>query len=140
MTAAGCPKCGFHAEAPVLAAWTFEIPREVRSLNAYAVNHGSARFAYKRDRSTWQMEFKVRRINRRVPIATAVRRVTITRVYSGRQREFDRDNLHGGAKVVVDALVREQLIIGDDWRGAMVFYDQVRGETSLTVVLVEEMA
>jgi hypothetical protein len=40
-------------------------------------------------------------------------RVTITRILGKRQRRFDRDNLHGSVKLLVDAL-RGQNVIRDD--------------------------
>lgn len=134
-----CPKCGYCAEATVIGMWTLKVPKVIRSLNSRSVNAGVARYAYKRNRTAWQWALKVERINHRVPIAHGKRRVTITRVYAERQRELDRDNLVGGAKVAVDAMALEGLIAGDDPARAEIHYLQVRGTTRETIVLIEEL-
>lgn len=138
MTAA-CRMCGYDADAVVTARWELRIDREIGSLNDRHVNAGAARYGYKRLRNMWQAHLRVGRVNERVPLATAKRRVTITRVYSGRQRQLDKDNLVGAGKSLVDAMVREGLITGDDPARAEIHYLQEPGTTRETVVLIEEM-
>lgn len=136
-----CVKCGHDPAARVTASWTFETDRQVESLNARNVNvHGWRGGVYKRDRDAWQWVIKVERINQRIPTATGRRRVTLTRLYSGRQHEFDRDNFSGGAKIVMDAIVREGLLVDDKNEWAEVIYVQERGTVSGLRVLLEEIS
>lgn len=55
--------------------------------------------------------------------------IHITRVYGGRERAYDRDNLIGGCKALVDAM--KGLLIEDDAPGKCnISYGQVRGPIS----------
>ena len=136
-----CAKCGHDPEAQVSASWTFDIDREVHSLNGRSVNvKGWRGGVYKRDRDAWQWALKVARINQRIPIATAKRRVTLTRHYSGKQREFDRGNLIGGCKMILDAMVRESLIVDDKAEYLEDHYGQERSDHSGMSILLEELA
>lgn len=135
-----CARCGYDPTAIVTSRWEFTIARRVHSLNAHRGNYGGQRWAYKRDRDAWQWEFKVARINARIPSAIAKRRVMLTRLYSGRERAFDVDNLVGGMKLVIDAMVREGLLIGDDPARAELHHGQRREATSGLAVVIEEFS
>jgi hypothetical protein len=134
-----CARCGYDPTAIVTGRWEFAIARPVHSLNAHRGNYGSTRWAYRHDRDGWQWEFKVARINARIPTAVAKRRVTLTRLYSGRERAFDVDNLAGGMKLVVDAMVREGLLLGDDRERAELHHGQDNAAMSGLVVVIEEL-
>jgi Holliday junction resolvase RusA-like endonuclease len=134
-----CARCGYDSAAIVTGRWEFAIARAVHSLNFHMGNYGGTRWAYRRDRDDWQWEFKVARINARIPIAIGKRRVTLTRLYSGRERAFDVDNLAGGMKLVVDAMVREGLMLGDDPARAELHHNQNRAATSGLSVVIEEL-
>lgn len=140
----GCVKCGHDPDAVPTASWLLEIPYAVKSMNAHSVNAGTARFGYQRDRRVVTTALMVVRRSSRVPNAIARRRVTIARVMAHGQREFDRDNFHGGCKVVLDAMVREGLLVDDTAKWAQVFYEQMRGGTGITLsttrILLEELA
>lgn len=141
-----CPKCGHNPQAVIGLRWSFFIEREVASLNAYRTNHGGSRWAYKRDRDAWHTWFIALGRQHCVTTPPKVRRVTLTRLYAGRQREFDADNLAGGCKVVVDAMVRAGLLRGDDKASAEILYQQrkVAGSAVTSVtgleVLIEEFS
>jgi hypothetical protein len=135
-----CLKCGHDPAAVVTASWDFDTDREVHSLNEHRGNYAGTRWAYKRDRDAWQWVLKIERIKQRIPTATERRRVTLTRIYSGRQRAFDLDNLAGGMKLVVDAMVREELLMGDGPKEAEIHYAQERSEKSGLRVLLEELS
>src|ERR1700753_4125409 len=94
-SSSACARCGYDPAAIVTRGWGFAIPRPVHSLNAHRGNYGGTRWAYKHDRDGWQWEFKVARINARIPLAIGKRSVTLTRLYSGRERAVDVDNLAG---------------------------------------------
>lgn len=121
-----CPRCGHDPGATVLARWNISVDREIRSLNAHRGNYGAQRWAYKADREAWQQWFIVARRNQDIPEATGKRRVTITRLIGYQQREFDHDNLVGGCKVVVDAMVRAGLLVSDKPADVEVTYRQER--------------
>jgi hypothetical protein len=142
-----CERCGHDPDAQVRARWSFFVSAEVKSLNAHRGNYGAQRWAYKADRSRWQQWFAVLARNNGIPVGDEVpfRRVVLTRIYSGRQREFDVDNLAGGCKVVVDAMVRAGLLRGDDKASAQVTYRQrkitaIRGSEVGLLVELEELA
>ena len=135
-----CAACGFDPDARVLASWTFTIEMPAASLNVRSTNKGGRRFAYKKARDQWHWWFRERRLALRIPVARRRRRVMLTRLYTGRQKELDRDNLIGGLKLVVDALVREELLAGDDSARAEIHYRQVPARSSGLTVLLEELA
>lgn len=137
-----CVKCGHDPEVRVLSRWVLEIGAlEVKSLNAHSVNAGHARHAYRRARDQWQWAVVAARHARRVPQATSKRRVTIRRIIGYRQREFDHDNLVGGCKPLVDALVRDGMLIGDRRHQAEIGYEQVKVDGgSGVVIMLEELA
>lgn len=134
--------CGHDPDAIVTARWSFVVDMEIESLNAHRVNAGARwiQAAYRKRRDAWQWQFRVARLRDGIPLAKARRRVTITRAYSGKQREFDHDNFVGGSKSCVDALVHEGLIQGDRKEHVEVIYQQVRMATSRTTVTIEELA
>ena len=123
-----CAKCGYDADAPVESVLQAFIRRDVKSMNDHRVNAGTARWDYKRERDAWVSHLRMvfDRLTR-TAIGQKRRRVTITREWGPRCREFDRDNLVGGCKVVVDALVRAGLLVGDSEEWAEVHYEQRSG-------------
>ncbi len=135
-----CDKCGHDPRARVTASWTFLVDRDPPSLNSRIFNAGPRRYLYKRERDAWCWELRAVRLLQRIPPARARRRITLTRVYSGRQQERDRDNLAGGMKAVVDAIVYERLLAGDDSKLAEIHYAQERGIPTGLRVLLEELS
>lgn len=134
-----CPKCGFDPTARVLASWTFLVDRDPPSLNERLFNLGSRRHAYKAERDAWYLEFVLARNLNLIPFAERKRRVTLTRLFDGKQRERDVDNLWGGGKSVVDAMVLAQLLVADAPDFAELHWNQERGARGLRV-LIEEIA
>lgn len=134
-----CPKCGFDADATVLSSWIMLVERDPKSMNDRVVNTGIYHRRYKTDRTAWQWSIRAARLAFKVPKAKGRRRITLTRLYNGRQREWDRDNLIGGMKVIVDALVLEGLLVGDDPASAEIHYAQHPGLRGLKIQ-IEELA
>lgn len=120
-----CVKCGYDPLAAVSAAWSFLIQRAVKSGNAHVYNVGASRWAYAKERDAWQSLIRAR-CNLGIPGAHGRRRVTLCRYYGGRQRELDGDNFQTGAKPVVDALVRERLLVDDRREFAEIHYLQIK--------------
>ena len=134
-----CPKCGYHAEAAVLRSWTLEIPREVESANSYTVNAGKTRWKYAAQRDAWTRDMLAMRRVHGMTVAVGMRRVTLTRLYSGRQREMDRANFIAGAKPVLDAMVRACMLVDDKPKWLEDHYAQVKADRPGLRVLVEEI-
>lgn len=120
-----CQRCGFDPTAAVTASWVFMIERDPPSLNARIHNSGASRWQYRAERDVWSGELMVARVNHRITPARRRRRVTLERVYGGRQKERDRDNLVGGMKAVVDALVLQGLLVDDTPAHAELHYGQL---------------
>ncbi len=137
-TAAACEKCGYDPAALVAASFSFVIERDPPSLNARVSNTIIGNHKYRRERDVWCLELRRARLYFKIPYAIAdrsgwqaiagKRRVTITREYGGRQRERDKDNLSGGMKPLVDAMVSERLLADDNPTHAEIHYQQVRIE------------
>lgn len=139
-----CAKCGYNPEVTVLASWVLTIERDPPSLNARLFNAGARRYAYHRERDAWIWEFRIARAALKIPPARTQRRVTFTRYYSGRQQERDRDNLIGGMKAVLDAMVHERLLVDDKPEWAELHYAQQRVSSTTPhvrglEVLIEEL-
>jgi hypothetical protein len=134
-----CPRCSFDPEAGVSASWSFHVDRDPPSLNARLFN-GPRGWIYRKERDLWCWEIRTARLLQAIPKAKRKRRITLTRQYTGRQQLRDKDNLAGGMKACVDALVLEGVITGDDNLSAEIHYDQVRTTPAGLVVLIEELA
>jgi Holliday junction resolvase RusA-like endonuclease len=136
-----CIKCGHDPEAKVLRTWCMELDMPLKSLNRHAVNFGAARFAYRKERDAWQWLIK-REVLRWFDLhkATTKRRVTIKRLFAGRCRAFDQDNLVGAAKIVVDALKNEGVVKDDSQEWLELHVQQEKWSSNATIVLVEELA
>jgi hypothetical protein len=133
-----CAMCSYDPDARVMSSWTFMIDREVVSMNAHRVNIGGfAGRAYRKDRDNWYLEFVNARNLLKIPHAERRRRVVLTRLYDGRSRMWDQDNLVGGGKSTVDAMILAQLLVADSHDFAEVHWKQTRGARGLHVLLEE---
>ncbi len=141
MTAA-CPKCGHNPSAVVVRQWEFTVDREVYSLNAHRTNAGTrwGQREYRDNRTAWIQWFIVHGEKNGSRGATVKRRVTLTRLMGWGQREFDRDNLQGGMKICVDAMVRAKLLVDDKPKWLELHHAQERGTIPGLRVLLEELA
>lgn len=136
-----CDRCGSKTSLQVSASWTIAIDRMSVSLNAHIVNHGPSRYKYKKHRDTWAQEFMVARVNQKIPRATSKRFSVITRRFKRHgQVLLDYDNLVGGMKPLVDALVIEQLLLDDSDDGAIIRYKQCPAETGGVTIQLYELA
>lgn len=138
-----CPRCGYDAHAVIDSTWQFHIALPVQSGNRHIYNVGSSRWRYAKERNDWQTAIKAERIGQRIPTATGKRRVTFTRYYGGRQREFDGDNFQTGLKMIRDAMIREGLIVDDRREFAEFAYVQVQTDVEEQrglLVTIEEFA
>lgn len=134
-----CMKCGHDPAARVTASWEFTLAGEIRSLNRHVVNFGAARHGYRRERDAWGWMLRAARLEHRIPTAPGRRRLTLTRVFAGRQRELDADNLAGGTKSLVDAIAREGLLVDDKPAWLELHHAQERGAAPGVRVLLEEL-
>lgn len=138
-----CARCGHDPSVQVTSSWQFHIALPVHSGNRHIHNVGGSRWRYAKERNEWQAAIRAERLDLNIPAATGKRRVTFTRFYGGRQREFDDDNLRTGLKMVRDALIREGLICDDNSRSADFGYVQIQTsveEQRGLLVTLEELA
>jgi hypothetical protein len=82
------------------------------------------------------------RLDKLPPPATGPRRVRLVRVRQAGagERAYDRGNLVGGLKPVLDALVRHKLLVDDSPRHLVDHYADVVGEQRGVLVEIEELA
>jgi hypothetical protein len=142
-----CAKCGHDPDAEIAGWWEFVVEREVKSLNRSVSNRGgkgpaywAAHRRYRDELAAWCTWFLVAARNHGIPKATTKRRLTLTRVYGKGQRDDARENLAGGCKVAVDAMVRQGLLVDDRPSCAEIHYAQERGPVVGIRVLLEELA
>lgn len=137
-----CPRCSYDPDAEIANTWQFHIALPVQSGNRHVYNVGASRWKYAKERQTWQMAIRAERLQLKIPVATGKRRVTFTRFYGGRQREFDDDNFLTGAKLIRDALILEGLIRDDRSSAAQFSYVQIQtnvAEQRGLLVTIEEL-
>lgn len=115
-------------------AFTFTCWRRAMSQNELKANHGSARFRYAAERKAWVKLFRNRLDDGAVTRASGRRIVRFTRVYSGRERIWDRGNLVGGFKAIVDAMQPPRVFRGKTADGASI----ILGDSIATLLDVYE--
>lgn len=136
-----CPVCGHDPKAKILATWRFAVARKPPSLNDRIVNSGFTARKYREERQAWGWEFRAARLDQRIALAnTRRRRLSIARVFAGRERAWDPDNFIGGAKLIVDALVLEGLLLDDDRQHTEIQYIQKPGPDSRVEFVIQELA
>jgi hypothetical protein len=136
---ATCVKCGHDPDAVVTASWTFVLPKQLGSLNDHAINAGASRWQYGRDREIWRLMLANARQLHAIPRPQGKRYLVLTRVFSGRERERDLDNLIGAAKPVLDAMVKAGLLVDDAPKFLDCTYRQERGSVSGVRVELSEV-
>lgn len=138
-----CRACGFDADAPVSAHWEFFVPVRAVSQNKLGSNKGGNRFTYKKLRTDYEWAVLSEMRRRRVPRATKFRRIHFVRHFSQREGEcaFDRGNLVGGLKPLLDACKRQGLLVDDSPKWCLDFYDQQPHDALVGVLVrIEELA
>ena len=75
------------------------------------------------------------------PVATTYRRVWITRLYGFKCRRYDQHNLHGGAKPLVDCLVKTGALANDTIEMVDIYMDQEKATNGINQVriVIEEI-
>lgn len=113
--------------------YTFTLPAyRFPSLNEFVNRHWS--IAYRAKKTAKEM---VRAYGYNVPKATGKRRVDIHITLSGKQKEYDDDNIQ---KALLDSLVANLLIVDDDRDGVemgSITYD--RGKKTQTIIYLTEL-
>ncbi len=134
-----CLKCGYDAEAAVVASWSFVIPRVLPSLNE-RIHNGKRGWRYRRVREAWISDMQAMRMSLPVRDRTRIlnkRRVTITRLFSKHQRLMDKANVD--TKACVDAMVSVGLLADDSPQWLELHVKQERGQERGTRVSIEEL-
>lgn len=119
-------RCAFCRDDPARTrkTWTFYIDNPITSLNRHVVNT-AAGHAYRKERTTWAWHLEIQKRRLHIPDATSQRRVVIERYWGSRYRPLDYDNLVGGCKPLLDAMVTAKLLTSDDVAGVIAHYLQV---------------
>jgi len=134
-----CRCCGDDPVTPGKEVFRAFIPREAKSANEHRVNNAGG-WKYRKDRDRWESDLRTLALVHKPPRPTGKRRVFLTRIYSGGQREFDGDNLPAGLKGPRDALVKAGYLIDDSPRWAIVHYHQRKDDHLRGVeVVIEEI-
>lgn len=118
--------------------WTVVIPKKLLSANAGVVNRGPTRWKYAKERDEWRQWLVQTPIMAKLPWKGLhlPRTVTITRLYSGREREMDERNID--TKALVDSMVRAGLLVDDSPRWLTLHVEQERSEASGVRVRIQE--
>jgi Holliday junction resolvase RusA-like endonuclease len=134
-----CPTCGHVTPGrPIGSRWSFLLPKRLGSLNDHMINAGASRWQYKREREQWRILLQNARQLHAMPLPKGKRAVVLTRLYAGRERERDHDNLVGAAKPVLDAMVKAGLLIDDAPKFLACTYQQERAaEPGVRVEIME---
>lgn len=119
-------------------SWTMSIGVDIPSQNEIASNKGGGRFKYRAVRNLFYTDIRNALEIVRIPFASSKRRVLITRFYSGRCRDFDKGNLIGGCKPLMDSLVSHGLVFDDSPKWIEAHYFQERSHESSTRITIEE--
>jgi hypothetical protein len=99
------------------------------------------RYAYKKLRDRLQQWLMVEMVNQRIAAATGKRRLVITRFVRSKRYLLDRGNLVGGCKPLLDAAIRQGLIIDDREEWLDDAYEQeVQESAERTEIRVEDPA
>ena len=135
-----CPFCGGDSEAETRGRWAITLPLEPPSQNELAANKGNyaARRRYRKYRDDYILLLTP--FARTLPLPAGKRRVLITRLYSARGQRYDKGNLVGGCKPLLDAMVRCHLLLDDNEQSIEDYYYQTRAGESGVRILVEELA
>lgn len=141
----GCPACGYDP-ANVTARYELLVATVATADNGRTVNQGATRWAYKARRKEWAWAIAAaigaaRAQGAPIPLASARRRLIVTRIYADRQRALDGDNIATFYKAAVDELVAFKLLVNDSpkWVDGP-YYRQERGEVARTRFVLEEVA
>ena len=121
-------------------SWTFVIEKKLVSANRYLVNHGASRWAYKKERDGWYIHLVHARLQNEIPKARGKRHVSFVRLFSGRERLLDPDNLAAATKALLDAMVLDELLEDDSAAFVAVDWSQERAETSGVRITITEAA
>lgn len=112
--------------------WVLELPVRLYSLNQiYRWRYGG-RGAWRYHRLRMEYGWAImaegaKGVRPAAPNATGPRSVCITRIMGPRARRYDADNLAGGAKPLLDELVKFKLLKDDSEKWCRVEYAQERG-------------
>lgn len=113
---------------------TLDLPMAVPSLNAMNKMHWAKR---NRLRGQWQWLVKAAVLNDRIRVRVISQaKITIERYGP---KKLDNDNFVGGAKQLVDSLVREGFLVDDSPDHLVAQYIQHISKTARTIVHIEDV-
>ena len=113
-----------------------EIPTSTPSLNRLLAMHWAKRQKLKAEMLAW---VRLEHVNRRLRPATKHRYCQVVRYYRHPRYKLDADNLAGGAKPLIDALVYRKLLLDDSPEHVTLSYEQQNRDQGGTLVLLSEL-
>lgn len=136
-----CGSCRQPLPALYGVLWHFVISLPPPSQNKVSGNKGGhkAQKAYKKYRDDYQFLLQVWKNQLKIPDATGRRRVHITRLFKGKAQKYDRGNLIGGCKPLLDAMTRCNLLVDDKEEFVEDHYDQERGKETGVRIIIQDM-
>lgn len=114
-------------------SWSFSLPVPTPSLNTVIRAHWRTRAA---DLMAFRMLLRIaiRDLPRDISKPSGRRALSIVRVSP---RQLDRDNCYGGCKGLLDAMVREGLLIDDNDAHLDLHVSQEKGDACTRITLTE---
>jgi hypothetical protein len=109
-----CPACDFDGRTQVALVGELQVLISFPSQNQLGANsRGASGYHYRKLRQEFASALHTQLAAYTIARATLKRRVWLTRYYRPGKRPYDRYNLHGGSKAIVDVLVTRGLLVDD---------------------------
>ena len=136
-----CGSCHRGIPEPTGASWSFTLEIEPPSQNDVGGNKGTRvqRGKYRRMRDDYTLLLKARKNSLGIPDATRRRRVFIVREYPKGKRRYDRGNLVGGCKPLLDAMTEAGLLVDDKEKWLEDHYEQRPAYKGGAFIIIEEL-
>lgn len=132
-----CEACGYDPTRTLLYTHTEVVPFKWLSGNIVNPYGHRSVWRYKVYKDSFKKTFSS--VCAEFPKATGFVRLTLTRLYTGRQRDYDTDNLAQGAKPMLDTIKKLGIIQDDSPGKAQIIYKQekISGKQNKTRIMVE---
>lgn len=136
-----CPFCGGDPDTPIHGRWEVVLPLEPPSQNELTVKGAKGAWAGRRKYTRFRDDYGwlLKSWAQGIPAPAGRRRVIITRYYSGRGQRYDKGNLIGGCKPLLDAMVLARLLLDDREEDVEDHYGQEPSSEPGVHIVLEEL-
>jgi hypothetical protein len=135
-----CKACGFDEHLPTTYVGELSIPISWPSQNQLGGNaRGTLGWHYRRLRQEFAAALHGALSVSPIPKAAGKRRVWLTRYYRPGKRDYDKANLIGGAKGVIDVLVTRGLLLDDSPKHFEGIFSQKPGDIDLVALTFHDV-